>query len=210
MQAQNFFTQEEKQRIEQAVKNAELGTSGEIVPMIVGASDRYSEVELGGLIGGLVIGTAAAFILADPWASVHSNLGWPLIGAGIGLVLCRIPAIKRSLISKKRIAEEVHTCCLAAFTAEGLHYTRAHTGILIFASLLEHRVEVLADRGINDKVKPGTWDEVVKILTSGLRSGDACAAFCRAIEKCGKILSEHFPRQPDDRDELANRLVTGE
>jgi uncharacterized membrane protein len=40
---------------------------------------------------------------------------------------------------------------LAAFTGQGLHHTRAETGILIFVSLLEHRVVVLADRGINEK-----------------------------------------------------------
>jgi putative membrane protein len=102
----------------------------------------------------------------------------------------------------------VHIRSLAAFTAHGLHYTRAHTGILILASLLERRVQVLADRGINEKVQPGTWDEIVRPLTSGLKSGDACAAFCAAIERCGQILAAHFPRPPDDRDELEGKLVT--
>ena len=115
--------------------------------------------------------------------------------------------MKRNLIPKNRIAEAVHLRSLAAFTAQGLHYTRAHTGILILASLLEHRVEVLADKGINEKVPAGTWNEVVQILTVGLNSGNACDAFCKAIERCGEILSQHFPRPPDDRDELSNKLV---
>ena len=104
----------------------------------------------------------------------------------------------------------VHVRALAAFTANGLHYTKAHTGILILASLLEHRVEVLADRGINEKVEPGTWDKVVAIITTGLKSNEGCAAFCAAIDECGKILAEHFPRSPDDVDELKNKLVTEE
>jgi putative membrane protein len=112
------------------------------------------------------------------------------------------------LISKDRITEAVHLRSLAAFTAQGLHYTKAHTGILILASLLEHRVEVLADKGINEKVAAGTWNEVVQTLTAGLKSGNACDAYCKAIERCGEILAQHFPRQPDDKDELANKLVT--
>jgi putative membrane protein len=48
----------------------------------------------------------------------------------------------------------------------------------------------------------------VKILTAGLKSGEACDAFCKAIERCGAILAEHFPRQTEDQDELPNRLVT--
>ncbi|MGH7774118.1 MAG: TPM domain-containing protein [Candidatus Binatia bacterium] len=208
--AQKFFTQEEKDRIQHAVDAAEQHTSGEIVPMIVGASARYTEVELGGLIVGLLLGTIGGLLWADPWAMVQMQLAWPLLGAGFGFILCRIPAIKRRLIPKSRIAEAVHSRSLAAFTAHDLHDTRAHTGILILASLLEHRVEVLADRGINEKVQSGTWDEVVKLLTSGLKSGDGCAAFCRVIECCGEILATYFPRPADDRDELANKLVTEE
>jgi putative membrane protein len=125
----------------------------------------------------------------------------------MGSIFCAIPPVKRILIPQGRITEAVHLRSLAAFTAQGLHYTRAHTGILILASLLEHRVEVLADKGINEKVPAGTWDEVVQILTVGLKSGNACDAFCKAIERCGDILAQHFPRPPDDQDELANKLV---
>ena len=208
MRADKFFTAEEKERIRQAVKAAEQRTSGEIVPMIVGASGRYAEVEFGGLIVGLIVGTAAAFFQANSWGLTEMELAWPIVGAGLGFILCYIPAIKRHLIPQRRIDQAVHERCLAAFTAHGLHYTKAHTGILILASLFERRVVVLADRGINEKVSPGTWDEVVQILTSGLKSKDGCAAFCAALERCGNILATHFPRQPDDRDELADGLVT--
>jgi putative membrane protein len=208
MDVQKFFTPEEKERIHQAAEAAEIRTSGEIVPMVVGKSASYLEVEVGGLVVGLVLGTAFAFLWADPWGSAQIGLLWPLLGSAIGFLVCRLPGIKRRLVSGRRVDEAVHSRSLAAFAAHGLHYTREHTGILILASLLEHRVEVLADRGINRKVQSGTWDEVVKLLTSGLKSGDACAAFCAAIERCGDILAQHFPRRADDRDELADTLVT--
>ena len=78
---------------------------------------------------------------------------------------------------------------LASFTEHGLHYTRDHTGILIVVSLLEHRVEVLADRGINAKVETAVWQEIAKILIEGLKAQSACNAFCKAIERCGEILA---------------------
>jgi putative membrane protein len=208
MNAQTFFTSEEKTRIEQAVTEAEKKTAGEIVPILVSASGTYAEVELLGLSLGLVLGTLAAFIFHDPWAYIHSQLLWPLGGAALGFLFCTMPAVKGRFIARHRIAEAVQSRSLAAFTAHGLHYTKAHTGILIFVSLLEHRAVVLADRGINEKVAPGTWDEVVQILTGGLKSGNSCEAFCRAIERCGAILAQHFPRSADDADELANKLVT--
>ena len=60
MRAENYFSAEEKERIRQAVAAAEQRTSGEIVPMIVAACRPYAEIELGGLIVGLVAGTLAA------------------------------------------------------------------------------------------------------------------------------------------------------
>jgi putative membrane protein len=207
MRAEKLFSQAEQERIRQAVMAAESKTSGEIVPMVVTSSARYTEIELFGVISGLFLGMLLGWIWHDPWESYHLNL-LPLIGATVGFLVARIPAVKRRLASKTRIAEAVNDRCLAAFTEHGLHYTRDHTGILILVSLLEHRVEVLADRGINEKVPPGTWNEIVGNLTAGLKSGRACEAFCKAVERCGEILATHFPRQADDRDELPNKLVT--
>jgi putative membrane protein len=207
MRAERLFTPPEQESIRQAVIAAESKTSGEIVPMIVTSSARYTEIELFGVVTGLFLGMLLGWLWHDPWESYHLNL-LPVIGATVGFLVTRIPAVKRRLASKSRIAEAVNDRCLAAFTEHGLHYTRNHTGILILVSLLEHRVEVLADRGINEKVPPGTWNEIVGILTAGLKSGSACEAFCKAVERCGEILATHFPRQADDRDELPNKLVS--
>lgn len=207
MKAETFFTEPEKERIRQAVVAAETKTAGEIVPMITSASARYTEVEMLGLVCGLFIGMIVEWLWGDPWDSHYFQL-WPVVGALAGFLIGRVSWVKRMVISRVRSGEAVHMLSLAVFTEQGLHYTREHTGILILVSLLEHRVEVLADRGINQKVAAGTWDEIVHILTRGIKEGQACDAFCRAIERCGDILATHFPRQADDKDELPNRLVT--
>jgi putative membrane protein len=207
MRADKFLTEAEQERLHQAVIAAESKTSGEIVPMVVTSSARYTEIELCGVITGLFLGMLLGWLWHDPWESYRLNL-WPVVGATVGFLIARIPAVKRRLASKSRIAEAVNDRCMSAFTEHGLHYTRDHTGILILVSLLEHRVEVLADRGINEKVPPGTWNEIVEILTLGLKSRHAGDAFCKAVERCGDTLATHFPRQADDRDELANTLVT--
>ncbi len=207
MKAEILFSAEDQERIRQAIGEAESKTAGEIVPMVVSASARYTEIELLGLIVGLLIGMITEFFWSDPWASAYLNL-WPVGGAFTGFFLCRLAAIKRCLTPRQRIAEAVHSFALAEFTEQGLHHTRDHTGILILVSLLEHRVEVLAARGINEKVSGGTWDQIVHLVTAGIKSGQACDALCQAIKRCGEILAEHFPRQADDQDELPNRLVT--
>jgi putative membrane protein len=210
MRAEKYFTPEERKKIEQAVIAAEQRTSGEVVPMIVAASSRYAEIDLACVMAGLLLGILAAIVWGDPWGLAHAQLAWPAGGAALGLLLCRIPPIKRRLIPQSRMDQAVDRRSLTAFTAQGLHHTTGETGILILASLFEHRVEVLADRGINAKVPPGTWGHIVRLITTGLKENDSCAAFCAAIEECGKMLAEHFPRSPDDRDELKNKPVTEE
>jgi putative membrane protein len=207
MNADQFFTTDEKERIHQAILEAESKTAGEIVPIVVTSSARYTEVELLGLVAGLFSGIIIEWFWSDPWGSEYLNL-WPVAGAVVGFLIGRISTVKRLVASKDRIAEAVHALALASFSEYGLHYTRDHTGILILVSLLEHRVEVLADRGINSKVDRAVWQEIVHTLTAGLKSGQACDAFCKAIARCGEILATHFPRQADDKDELPNRLVT--
>ena len=207
MKAETFFTDQEKERIRQAVVTAEAKTAGEIVPMIVTSAARYTEIELLGLVGGLFAGMVIEWIWSDPWGSPYFQL-WPVIGALIGFIIGRIPDVKRTLAPTSRITEAVHTLGLASFAEHGLHYTKDHTGILILVALLEHRVEVIADRGIDQKVSAATWNEVVRIISAGIKTGQACDGFCAAIGRCGDILATHFPRQADDKDELPNLLVT--
>src|SRR6185436_13409544 len=156
MSADKFFTEEEKERIRQAIISAESTTACEIVPIITASSARYTEIELLGVVAGLCAGMIVEWFWSDPWGSEYVNL-WPIIGAFVGFLAGRLPVIKRFAASKDRVTEAVHTLALASFSEHGLHYTRDHTGILILVSLMEHRVEVLADRGINAKVETGAW-----------------------------------------------------
>jgi len=205
--AQTFLTSEEKARIEQAVRQVEETTSGEIVPLIVDASYDYPRSEL---IGAGCFATALAALLC--WLAASDSV---LVFVPLQLVLFllfrmlirALPALKRRLIPQAEIDTEVEERAITAFVEHGLHETRDRTGILILISLFERRVFVLADRGINDKVPKGTWDEVVAMITEGLRQGTACDSICNAIARCGELLAKDFPRRADDTDELPNLII---
>ena len=91
-----------------------------------------------------------------------------------------------------------------------LYQTRDATGVLLFLSLLERRVELLADTGLDDRVPAGTWERVVETLTAALRARDHLPGIVRAIEQIGQILATHAPPRPDDKDELDNRPRVGD
>jgi len=205
--ASNFFTDAEKQRIEAAVRAVEQRTSGEIVPMVVDQSYDYPQAEIVG---------AGCFALASA-----SLLSWYFGGASVWIFLAAFfplyflfkavirnaPGLKRRLIHPAEITAEVEEKALVSFLEQGLHHTRDETGILILISLLEHRVYVLADRGINTVVPLHTWDEIVQTVTAGIHEGRTCDALCTAIDRCGELLEGHFPARHDDTNELPNLIL---
>ncbi len=205
---EKLFTLEEQERIKTAVADVEGQTSGEVVPMIVSVSSQYRHIEW---FGGCVVGLA--FGLTGSWVFGSGSILWFLpLFAGVFtfcfflLRLC--PPLKRFLLDVDEMKEKVHQRALVSFLEQGVHETRDRTGILLFISLFERRVEVLADSGITSKVTREDWEEVVVIITQGLHDGKGCDALVSAIHRCTDMLREHFPRKIDDTNELPD-LVLG-
>ena len=119
----------------------------------------------------------------------------------------RWPVLKRLFLSSSQVDEEVREAAVTAFFADKLYKTREENGILIFISVLEHRVWVLADSGINSRINPGQWQEIVDHITSGIRQKRQGEAICEAIARVGDILREHFPISTDDHNELHNLTI---
>jgi len=186
--------------IEAAVHSAEHATSGEIVPMVVERSDAYAEVRFGSAAlvafaaGGLALFSAPALW---PWL-VPTQISVFL--AGTWLMGNR--ALLRLLVPERVQAERVARSASLAFHEAGLVETRDRTGILIYVSLLEHRVVVLADRGIHARVEPGIWNNVVTRVIDGIKAKRAEEGLTDGIRICGEILAGRFPPRPDDTNEL--------
>ncbi len=132
-----------------------------------------------------------------------------MVGGFVGgyILLLLSPPLRRLALSRDKAAQEVMERALRAFHAHGLSRTRDRTGILILISLLERRVQVLADEGIDAQVPQGTWDDMVRIILDGIRSGKSGDAICQAVLCCGDLLVERFPDSPGDRNELPNRVI---
>lgn len=207
MTAKELFSEAEIQRIESVVQQVEQRTSGEVVPMVVDESYDYPRAEI---LGAGLFSLAAATSLS--WGFFGESLWhflwlFALCYLPFKTLIRSVPALRRRLIHKDEISAEVEEKAIVSFLEQGLHHTRDETGILILISLFERRVHVLADRGINDVVAAETWDEIVQIITDGILSNDTCNALCVAIERCGKLLEEHFPVKSDDTDELSNLII---
>ena len=208
--AQTFLTQDEQDRLVKCVQAVEAKTSGEIVPVIASSSYDYPRA---GLLGGLICGCLAAIGLT---LALGREDMWVFLGLFLGLYLCfsrlfdMVPILKKPFLSKREMREEVAEAAFTAFHRHGLHATRDQTGIIIYVSVFERSVQVLADKGINDLVDPAVWDEVVALVTDGIRTGKPGQALCLGVERCGELVTGHFPIKPDDTDELPNLIIEGD
>jgi putative membrane protein len=209
MKARSVFTPEREKRVLETVGRAESRTSGEIVPMVVDQSHPYLHADfLGALIVQFSSLLAAVWLL--PACDYLLIMAVQVLGLVTGFLAFRyVGPLKRLCLSARIAEEEVYERALRAFHELELSRTAERTGVLILVSLLERRVQVLADSGINARVKPGTWDLVVDIVLEGIRKGDLCQGLCAAIEQCGEILAQEFPIRPDDVNELPDRLQKG-
>ncbi|MDD2557552.1 MAG: TPM domain-containing protein [Desulfuromonadaceae bacterium] len=195
--AHDFFSPEEQNQIRAAVARAEGQSSGEVVPVIIDQASSYSRTTARSAFMLTMALTALTLWLIPDVGSAH--LFWQLpLGSIISFaIFCfiieQIPALKRSLLPQSEIDVAMQTRSFENFARHGVYKTKARNGILILICLLEHRVEILADEGINAKIDATEWQKVADEIAAGLKQGTACASLCSAINHCGELLATHFP-----------------
>jgi len=86
----------------------------------------------------------------------------------------------------------------------GMHRTAERHGVLIYLAIEERRLAVVGDEGIHGRVGDGHWHDVRDLMIERLRANAAREAIVRAVGAVGRALAEHYPRRPDDRNELSN------
>jgi len=188
-----FFPAEARERVARAVRDAEARSLGQIVPVVVERSGRYDEVPwIGGVLLAAVATAAIELLRLDValWELPVLQLGAGILGA----LLSRLDPVERLLAGRRDLDETTRDRALRAFAENGLGRTAQGTGVLVFASLLEHRAHIVGDHGIHGKMGEEGWRQGVEALVAGVRRGDPAAGFCDAIGLVGAKLAEHFPR----------------
>ena len=224
------LSQADQDRIAKAVADAEKTTAGEIycvlapevgddrtVPLIWAAGAAlllpalallagFRPEMLSRLFGGWSIGHAAAQDVAI-LSALLTYIGLQAAIFAVVAALVSIPAVRRALIPPAVKRARVRQAALDYFLAKDLHLTRQRTGVLIFAALAEHRVEVIADEGVHAAAPATVWDEVVADLVEGLKRGAIADGFVAAIARTGAVLAAHVPPRPGDVNELPDGLT---
>jgi len=200
------LSDQDNKTIEEAIRKAEAGTSGEIVFAAASASANYQHATLLGALIGTAAVTAVSLLL--PFIHTPTTLLWTefISFAVFYSILPHLPW-RRWIIPHREMDTRVHEAAFMQFYSSGLYKTRESNGVEIYLSFFEKRVVVIGDKAIHAKMGDRHWLEVRDLIIRGMKEGNVCGGICAAIESCGKALAEHFPPRPDDINELPDQVI---
>lgn len=220
--ASQYFTDSDRQNINQAVQAAEQGTSAEIVLVVATASGRYDRAED---IAGLWLGIAGMATVSQLWpADTGGSWGadgviWhttclaviTLVGFLTGAaVASRVRGLRRLFTPSQQMTEEVQSAAAAAFFDNRVHHTTHGGGLLLYISLYERMVVLLPDQSVLESLGQPVIKQLCQSLTEQLRTSGPASALLNVIPQLGVRLSAALPQcdTRPNRNECPNALVT--
>jgi len=101
---------------------------------------------------------------------------------------------------------EIRDVAERTFERLGMTKTQLRNGVLLFIASEDRQFTILGDKGIDEKVPAGFWDDIAAKLTIRFKNGEFTDGIVDAITAAGSHLKEFFPRSGDDVDELSNEI----
>ncbi|NOK34749.1 hypothetical protein HMI49_16240 [Corallococcus exercitus] len=186
----------------EAVAAIESQTAAEVVVAVRRASGSYAHTDAWlGAFAAYVVLMVLLFIpqeihlLVFPPVVLLSYFGGMLVGR-------LLPSLRRALTSRKVQEASVRTAARAAFTELGVSHTSRRTGILVFVSVLERRVEVVTDYGVDPSLMGAEWQDALTQLSAAVAASTASEPFFQALRRLQAPLARALPRLEDDVNEL--------
>src|SRR5467141_2174929 len=195
------FDQSACDSLAQCVKGIESGTDAEIVIVVRARSGSYRQADY--LFGALVAFAGLLCLLFLPfdfhqcWVPIDVVVLFAL-GAYLS---SRSKAVRRLLTAGTFRAAAVRTGAAAMFYEAGIANTNAEMGVLIYLSLLERRLELIADRGVLKAMPPLEWNRSLSELIAVGRLPEL-QTFLKALGDLGGLLAKHLPATGENPNEL--------
>ena len=219
------MSETEHDRVTEAVRAAESGTSGEIVTIVADASDHYLDTALWWAVGAALISLALLAAYPATATRIVESLsgGWVTeIGAveyfelalaafvitfGVIRLILQISRLRIALTFPRVKSKRVRNRAIDLFKVGAESRTTGRTGILIYLSLAEHRAEIVADEAVHKQVSNDMWGAAMTDLIGHVREGRITDGMVAAVNDVGEILTQYLPRKDDDVNELPDRLI---
>lgn len=193
-------------RIRDAVAAVEARSSAEFVVVVAPASDAYALYPLlWASLAALLAGGVLA-LLVPAWGARSIFAGQAVLFL-VGVVVLELPGLRRFLVPGWVMRAHASQLARLQFAARVEGRTASRTGLLLFVSLAERHVEIIADAGIHARAGDGAWKSVIGEFRAAVARGQLVDGFLAAIAAIGDLLATHAPRSTADRNELPDAPV---
>jgi putative membrane protein len=189
--------------IAQTVADIEKQSNAEVVVVVRGRSGTYRHADY--LFGAIVALVALILILFLPWEFHTYWIPFDVFALFIAgaWISSRGDFLRRLLTTETFQTKAARTGAAAMFYEAGIANTSAENGVLIYLSILERQLEIIADRGILTSVPPLEWNHAVyEMKESATRPTPAM--LIDSLQSLGKLLAEHVPATGENPNELAD------
>jgi putative membrane protein len=208
MASVTFTDKAAKAEVAAAIRAVESATSAEVVVAVRARSGHYRHTDY-------LVGFALSFValLVFLFDSHEFEIDWmpvdTLVAFALGTLLSAgVPPLRRLLTSRKLMRANVLTAARACFVELKISRTSGRTGILVFVSKFERRVEVVADIGVDPVVLGPAFADAVNALDRALKSSSSFPKFLEALRSLGPVLGKALPRLEGDVNELPDEPST--
>ena len=107
---------------------------------------------------------------------------------------------------ENRCKGNVEQRSLIVFNKLKLNETKLRNGVLIYLAVRDHKFVILGDKGINQVVEEGFWNDVKDLMQNHFREGRFAEGLEKGIMRCGEKLKTYFPYQSDDINEIPDEI----
>ena len=195
------FDQSACESLAVCVAEIEKATAAELVIVVRARSGNYAQADY--LAGALLAFAGLLFLIFSPvdfhqyWVAIDVAV---LFGLGF-FISSRSNSIRRLLTTEKLRSGNVRTGAAAMFYEAGIANTAAEMGVLVYLSLFERRLELIADRGVLQALPPLEWNECLFELHQSGRQPEVTTVM-KALRDLGTLLANHLPPTDDNPNEL--------
>jgi putative membrane protein len=186
------FTPEEHERIDAAMDAVKRDTFADLCVIVPRVSDRYALYPIASAaIAAILVGALVSLLRPDfSGRFVIAIQLWSLIA--LTLVFDWLP-VRLQLVPRRIKYARAEQLAHREFNAHVLANPEQRHRILLFVSLGERYVEIIADHETHALALDGTWNKIVAEFLATVKSGRVADGVLDAIAACGAILKEHHP-----------------
>jgi uncharacterized membrane protein len=88
-----------------------------------------------------------------------------------------------------------------------MHQTKHRNAVLIFVAPRSRTFAAIGDEAVHARCGDDFWRELADAMTAYFKRGDFTEGLVHGISRAGELLAAHFPREPDDRNELPDEVI---